>query len=64
MVVVVVELDRVELELVVAGGIGASRNATVVCTGNDIIPIISPIRTNVTVKTNSIINAALSFISI
>jgi hypothetical protein len=62
-VVVVVELDRVELELVVAGGIGASRNATVVCTGNDIIPIISPIRTNVIVETNTIINVVLSLIS-
>jgi hypothetical protein len=60
-------LDRVEFEfefVVAAGGIGASRNATVVCTGNDIIPLIRPIRTNITVETNSIINVLLSLITI
>jgi hypothetical protein len=65
-VVLVVALDIVEFEFefVVAGGIGASRNATVVCTGNDIIPLIRPIRTNITVETNSIINVLLSLITI
>jgi hypothetical protein len=64
-VVLVVALDIVEFEfVVVAGGIGASRNATVVCTGNDIIPLIRPIRTNITVETNSIINVLLSLITI
>jgi hypothetical protein len=63
-VVLVVALDIVEFEFVVAGGIGASRNAPVVFIGNDIIPIIRPIRTNVTVETNSIINVLLSLITI
>ena len=60
----VVALDRVEFELVVVGGIGASRNATAVCIGNDITPIVRPIRTNVIVETNTIINVVLSLISI
>jgi hypothetical protein len=57
-----VALDRVEFELVV-GGIGASRNATAVCIGNDITPIVRPIRTNVIAKTNTVINVVLSLIS-
>ena len=60
----VVALDRVEFELVVVGGIGASRNATAVCIGNDITPIVRPIRANVIVETNTIINVVLSLISI
>jgi len=64
-VMLVVALDIVEFEfVVVAGGIGASRNAPVVFIGKDIIPIIRPIRTNVTVETNSIINVLLSLITI
>jgi hypothetical protein len=59
----VVALDRVEFELVVVGGIGASRNATAVCIGNDITPIVRPIRANVIVETNTIINVVLSLIS-
>jgi hypothetical protein len=58
-----VELETLELELVV-GGIGASRNASVGCTENGIIPIIKPISTNVTVEMNAIINVILSFTSI
>jgi hypothetical protein len=59
----VVVLDRVEFELVVVGGIGASRNATAVCIGNDIRPIVRPIRTNVIVETNTITSIVLSLIS-
>jgi hypothetical protein len=64
-VLVVVELETVELELVVVvGGIGASRNATAVCIGNDITPIVRPIRANVIVETNkTITNVVLSLIS-
>ena len=63
-VLVVVELETVELELVVVGGIGASRNAIAVCIGNDITPIVRPIRANVIVETNkTIINVVLSLIS-
>jgi TctA family transporter len=57
-------LDRVEFELVVVvGGIGASRNAIAVCIGNNIRPIVRPIRANVIVETNTIINVLLSLIS-
>jgi hypothetical protein len=63
-VLVVVELETVELELVVVGGIGASRNAIAVCIGNDITPIVRPIKANVIVETNkTIINVVLSLIS-
>ena len=57
-------METVELELVVVGGIGASRNAIAVCIGNDITPIVRPIRANVIVETNkTIINVVLSLIS-
>jgi hypothetical protein len=63
--VVVVELETVEFGfVVVVGGIGASRNAIAVCIGNDITPIVRPIRANVIVETNkTIINVVLSLIS-
>ena len=60
----VVELELVEFELFVVGGIGASRNATVVCTGKDIVPITTAISTNVTVEMDTIIDVASSFICI
>lgn len=59
-----VELEVVEFGLVVVGGIGASRNAIVLCTGKDIVPITRPIATIVTVEMATIINVALYFICI